>query len=150
MACKFGTIALGKDVDHGKCKKLAQRVEEALSQESLFVAPKQIDPSLILVSLTSRDGAPPNVQHVHYGLLQSFMTKGFYRSRFAIAICIKYTSEHGKALVMDHHKRFSKGNKRLPPSMRRQCMDPWQVRTTTWPCGASRQVSIHPLGLGLI
>ena len=71
MACKFGTPSLAKDVDQGKFKKLAQRVEEALSQESLFVEPKQIDPSLILVAPTNRDGAPPNVQHVHYGVLHS-------------------------------------------------------------------------------
>ena len=91
MACKFGTPSLGKDVDQGKLKQLAQRVEEALSQDSLFVEPKQIDPSLILVAPTNRDGPPSNVQHVHYGILQSFMTKGFDRTRLAFGFCIKYT-----------------------------------------------------------
>ena len=65
MAYKFGTPPLGKDVDQGKFKKLAQRVEEALFQESLFVEPMQIDPSLILVAPTNRVGAPPYMQHVH-------------------------------------------------------------------------------------
>ena len=90
-------------MDQEKFKKLAQRVEEALSQESLFAEPKQIDPSMILVAPTNRDGAPPNVQHVHYGILKSFMTKGFDRAGPAIGICIKYTSEHGKALLMEQN-----------------------------------------------
>ena len=74
MASKFETPNVGKDVDQGKFKKLAQRVEETMAKESLFAEPKQIDPSLILVAPTNRDGAPPNVQHVHYGILKSFMT----------------------------------------------------------------------------
>ena len=40
MECKFGVLSLGKDVDQGKVKKLAQIVEEALSQECFFVEPK--------------------------------------------------------------------------------------------------------------
>ena len=42
------------------------------------------------------------------------MTKGFDKTRPAIGICIKYTSEHGKALLADRNKIFSKGNKLLP------------------------------------
>jgi len=71
MACKFGAPSLAKDVDEGKFKNLAQRVEEALSQESLFAEPKHVDPSLILVAPTHRAGAPPHAQHVHYGILKS-------------------------------------------------------------------------------
>ena len=115
MASKFETPNVGKDVDQGKFKKLAQRVEETMAKESLFAEPKQIDPSLILVAPTNRDGAPPNVQHVHYGILKSFMTSGFDRTRAAIGICIKYTSEHGKALLLEYNKRFSKGDKLLHP-----------------------------------
>ena len=89
-------------------------VVEALSHDILFVEPKQIDPSLILVATTNRDGAPPTAQHVHCGIARSFMTKGFDRTRLAIGICTKYTSEHGKALLMDRNKRLSKGNKLLP------------------------------------
>ena len=89
MVCKFGIPALGKNVDQGKFKKLAQRVEVALSQERLFAEPKQIDPSLILVAPTNRDGARPTVQHVYYGILKSFMTKGFDKTKPAIGICIE-------------------------------------------------------------
>ena len=76
--------------------KLAQRVEKALSQECLFAEPNQIDRSLVLVAPTNRDGSPPNVQHVHYGILKSFMTKRLDNTKPAMGICIKYTSEHGK------------------------------------------------------
>ena len=41
------------------------------------------------------------------------MTKGLDKTKPAIGIWIKYTSEHGKALVMEHKKRFAKGNKLL-------------------------------------
>ena len=93
---------------------MPDRFEEALAEGRLFVEPKQIDPPLILVAPTDRYGAPPNVQHVHYGILKSFMPKGLGNTMPAIGICIKYTSEHGKALLMDHNKRFFKGNKPLP------------------------------------
>ena len=116
LASKYGAPgSLGKDVDCGKFKKLAQRVEETLTNESLFANPKQLDPQLILVAPTNRDGAPPNVQHVHFGILRSFVRKGFDRTRPAIGICIKYTSESGKALLHEHNRRFSRGNGLLPP-----------------------------------
>ena len=112
---KFESPKVAADVDAGKFKKLAQRVEETLTTEILFAEPKQIDPSLILVAPHNRDGAPPNVQHVHYGILKSFKTKGFDRTRPAIGICIKFTSEEGKKRLLEHNKRFSKGNRLLPP-----------------------------------
>jgi hypothetical protein len=112
---KFEPPKLGSDVDAGKFKKLAQRVEDTLAKETLFAEPKQIDPSLVLVAPLNRDGAPPNVQHVHCGILKSFKTKGFDRTRPAIGICIKFTSEEGKKKLLEHNKRFSKGNKLLPP-----------------------------------
>ncbi len=102
-------------MDQGRFKKLAQRVEDTLTNETLFAEPKQIDPSLILVSPMNRDGAPPNVRHVHFGILRSFLTKGFDRTRPAIGICVKYTSEAGKTLLLEHNRRFSKGNVLLPP-----------------------------------
>ena len=49
-----------------------------------------------------------------YGILKSFMTKGFGKIKPAIGICTNYTSEHGNTLLMDHIKRFCKGNKLLP------------------------------------
>ena len=137
-------------MDQGKFKKLAHRVEEALSQESLLAEPEQIDPSLIRVAPTNQYGAPPNVQHVQCGILKSLMTNGFDNTKPAIGICIKYTSAHGKDLIMDHNKRSPRATSSSPPSMRRQCMDLWQVLTTTWHgCASrqeSRQASIHPLG----
>ena len=56
-------------VDQGKFKKLAQRVEETLTTETLYAEPKQLDPNVALVSPLNRLGASPNVQHVHYGIL---------------------------------------------------------------------------------
>ena len=106
---------LNKDVDSGKFKKLAQRVEEALTTPKVNAEPEQIDPQLILVAPTNRNGAPPNVQHVHMGILKSFIEKGYDRTRPAIGICIQYLSEHGKAQLLEHNKRFSKGNVLLPP-----------------------------------
>lgn len=115
MAAKFEAPKPSPEVDAGKFKKLAQRVEETLTKEILFPEPKQIDPSFILVAPFNRDGAPPNVQHVHFGILKSFKTKGFDRTRPAIGICIKFTSEAGRKKLLEHNKRFSMGNKLLPP-----------------------------------
>jgi hypothetical protein len=112
---KFEPPKLGSEVNVGKFTKLAQRVEETLTKEVLFAEAKQIDPSLILVAPNNRDGAPPNVQHVHFGILKSFKTKGFDRTRPAIGICIKFTREAGKMKLLRHNKRFTQGNKLLPP-----------------------------------
>ena len=43
-------------VDQGKFKKLAQRVEETLSTETLYPEPKQLDPNVVLVSPLNRLG----------------------------------------------------------------------------------------------
>ena len=65
---KFGPPRQKGDlVDVGKMKKLAQRVEETLTQMCLFAEPKQLDPSLVLVAPLNRLGAPPNKRHVHFG-----------------------------------------------------------------------------------
>ena len=53
--------------------------------------------------------------HVHFGILNSFKTKGFDRTRPAIGICILYASEEGKKRLLEHNLRFSKGNRLLPP-----------------------------------
>ena len=112
---KFQRPQAGEGVDQGRFKKLAQRVEETLTQEILFKDPKQIEPQLILVAPNNRTGAPPNQQHLHFGILKSFKTKGFDRTRAAVGICIKFTSEAGKKALLEHNKRFTKGNKLLPP-----------------------------------
>ena len=81
----------------------------------LFQEPKQLDPSLILVSPLNRDGAPPNVQHIHFKILKGVLEKGFDRTRPAVGICVKYLSEQGKKDLLEHNRRFTKGNKLLPP-----------------------------------
>ena len=72
----------------------------------------------------NRDGAPPNVQHIHFKILKGFLEKGFDRTRPAVGICVKYLSEQGKKDLLEHNHRFTRGNKLLPLSMRRPCMDP--------------------------
>ena len=113
MLSKLASPSISKGIDQGKFKQLAQRVVDSLTNEILFHEPKQLDPCLILVSPLNRDGAPPNVQHIHFKILKGFLEKGFDRTRPAVGICVKYLSEQGK-----------KDNKLLPLSMRRPCMDP--------------------------
>ena len=111
---KFQAPALLAHVDAGKVMKLAQRVEHTLMTEALFPDPKQIDPNLILVSPRNRLGASPNVQHVHFGILKSFLKSSFDRYRLAVDICVEYMSEKGIHQFLDHNRRFSHGNKFLP------------------------------------
>ena len=124
MASKFAAPSVSKDVSQGKFKQLAQRVEDTLTEKVLFHEPKQLDPSLILVSPLNRDGAPPNVQHIHFKILKGFREKGFDRTRPPVGICVKYLSEQGKKDLLEHNHRFTKGNKLLPLSMRMPCMGP--------------------------
>jgi hypothetical protein len=118
---KFQAPQLGGEVDVGIFKKLAVRVEETLQKECLFAEPKQIDPNLILVAPNNRTGSPPNTRHVHFGVLKSFKTKGFDRSRPAVGICIKFTSEQGLKKLFEHNQRFSKGSRLLPPISEGAC-----------------------------
>ena len=111
---KFGAPEHGTGVDAGKFKKLAQRVEDTLTKEALHSDPKQLDPDLVLVALTNRLGAPPNLQHVHFGILNSFLKNVYDRTRPAVGICIMYTSEEGKRKLLEHNKRFSQGSKLMP------------------------------------
>ena len=134
---KFEAPKLGAEVDVGIFKKLAVRVEETLQKECLFAEPKQIDPELILVAPNNRTGAPPNTRHVHFGVLKSFKTKGFDRSRPAVGICIKFTSEQGLKKLFEHNLRFSKGPGSCHLSPKGPVMDPWLPPTSTWPSGAS-------------
>ena len=110
----FQAPSVGSDVDAGKFKKLAQRVEETLSSKVIFKDPKQIPPPQVLVAPLNRDGAPPNVQHIHHGILKSFLTKGFDRTRPAIGICVEFKSEEGKKRLLEHNQRFTKSCKLLP------------------------------------
>ena len=80
-------------MDTLKVKTLAIKVEEALAKYRLNEEPKQIDPTLALVAPTNRNGATPNVQHVHYGIMSSFISQGFDKqNRPRTGICVKYTS----------------------------------------------------------
>ena len=135
-----------KDVDPKKVQE-AQRVEEALSQESLLAEPKQSDPSLTLVAPTNRDCAPPNVQHVPYWILKGMHDQGVRQDQachwdFHQSTCLSMA----RPVSCITPRGSPMATSSSPPPMRRQCMDPWQVLTTTWPCCASRQGSIHKLG----
>ena len=111
---KFDAPSPGASVDQGKFLKLAQRVEQTLTKEVLYPEPKQLDPNLVLVSPLNRMGASPNVQHVHYGILKSFLKNSFDRTRPAIGICVGYRSEQGIKKLLEHNRRFTQGNKLLP------------------------------------
>ena len=104
-----------KDVDIGKFLKLAERVDKTLTEQCLYPEPKQIDPDRVLVSKMNRLGASPNIKHVHFGILKSFLKNSFDRTRPAVGICVEMKSERGLAQVLEHNRRFSKGNKLLPP-----------------------------------
>ena len=107
---------VGERADMGRFLKLAHRVELTLDTEVLNKdAPMQIDPNEILVSYNNRRGAPPNVPHVHFGVLKSFKTKGFDRKRSQTGIRIKYVSAEVKRKLLEHNMRFSRGNRLLPP-----------------------------------
>ena len=115
MSCsKFEAPKISEDVDAGRFKKLAQRVEETLTKEVLFPEPKQLEPNLVLVSPLNRLGSAPNVQHVHFGILRSFQKNSFDRTRPAVGICVQYTSEEGKAKLLEHNRKFTQGCKLLP------------------------------------
>ena len=121
---KFEAPKTGAAVDPGKFTKLAQRVEQTLSTEVIHIEPKQIDPNLILVSPLNRLGASPNVRHIHYGILRSFMEHCYDRTRPAIGICVKYESEGGIRKLLEHNRRFTQGNKLMPPILT-DCAGPW-------------------------
>ena len=84
--------------------------------------PKQLDPRALLVDPCNRDGAPPNIQHVHHQILKSFATEGFDRTRPVVGFCVKYTSVEGKSRLLEHNRRFSAGPSLLPPIDESQAM----------------------------
>ena len=111
---RFGAPKLGPQADAGKAFKLAQRVEKALSK-CINSEAKQLDPLSLLIDPDNRDGAPPNIQHVHFGILKSFAVKGFDRTRPQTGICVQYKSDAGKARLLEHNRRFTSGASLLPP-----------------------------------
>ena len=118
---KFGAPSLSAVSDAGKAFKLAARVEKVM-QTCINAEPKQLQPGALLVDLCNRDGAPPNIQHVHQQILKSFVTQGFDRTRPAVGICVKYTSVEGKSRLIEHNRRFSAGTSLLPPIDESQAM----------------------------
>ena len=115
MENKFEAPKTGADTDPGKLTRLAHRVIQTLEQKTLFKEPKQIPPDQILVGLNNRDGAPPNVHHVHADILKCFLLKGFDRTRPATGILVEYRSPEGKAKLLEHNKAFTRGSQYLPP-----------------------------------
>ena len=101
--------------DTFKLKKLAQRVEQTLNDKVLFKEPKQLDPRSVLVAPCNRDGSPPNVKHIHFGILKSFLQKGFDPTRPQVGICVQYKTDEGKRRLLEHNKGFSQGCTLLPP-----------------------------------
>ena len=82
--------------------------------QKVFQEPKQIDPQAILVAPSNRDGAPPNVQHVHHGILKSIVEQGFDSTRPSIGICVEFKSPEAKRKLLEHNIRFSHGNSLMP------------------------------------
>jgi hypothetical protein len=100
--------------DAGRAMKLAERVEMTLAKNTTLKEPKQLDPRSVLVSPMNRDGAPPNVQHVH-AIVKGVQVNGFDRSRPPVGICVEYRSSEGEKKLLDHNKRFSQGCVLFPP-----------------------------------
>ena len=94
--------------------KMAERVEAALAT-AINKSPRCIDPRKLLPAVANREQAPPNVSHIHYGILKSFYDKGFDSTRPHVGVCIKIESAEGKAKLLDHNYRLSQGNPMMPP-----------------------------------
>ena len=117
-AASFGAPTISGDATcTSKYRKLAQRVEATMNTYCLNLGTpkkaKNLDPRLLLVSPKNRDGAPPNVPHVHQ-LLKDFKQHGFARTRPAVGICVEVHGEEKQALI-EYNKKFTAGNRYLPP-----------------------------------
>ena len=84
-AAQRGTLGSSREnpalapLDPHKTTKLAQIVSECLKANGVHQEAKQIEPQQLLVAPSNRDGSPPNVPHIHYGILESFRSKGSIR-----------------------------------------------------------------------
>ena len=108
----FGKVVPGPTVDMGKVAKLAQRVEKVLHEYTLYKEPRQLDPQTVLVSPCNRDGASPNVHHVHGQILRSLFEHGFDSTRPQVGICVECKSPEKKRQLLEHNQRFQ--NSLLP------------------------------------
>ena len=116
-----GAPPIGLNTDAAKSFKLAQKVERILNT-CINSEAKQLKPQVLLVDPSNRDGAPPNVQHVHHTILKSFQDNGFDKTRPQTGICVQYTSTEGKLKLLEHNKRFTAGAHMLPPLMKEGAM----------------------------
>ena len=66
---------------------------------------------MVLLSPVNRFGDTSNVQHIHYGILASFLKCSYKRTRPAIGICAEYKSIEK---LFEHNRRFTQGNRFLP------------------------------------
>ena len=110
----FGAPPVALNADQGMLKKLAARVETVLAK-ALNREPLCIDIDAILVAPRNRLGAPPNVCHIHFGIIKGVKHNGWSPTRPLVGIVIEFKSEKGKRLLLEHNERFSKGNHLLPP-----------------------------------
>lgn len=111
---KIGAPKPGDGVDPTAAWKLAQKVEMTM-QKCLNSEPKLIPPGHLLVAPANRDGAPPNIQYVHQGILRSIAKAGFDRTRPQVGICVQFKSTEGKDALLKYNKVFSSGNRLFPP-----------------------------------
>ena len=111
----FGPPKAGKATDSGKLLKIAERVIDTLKQNAVYPEPIQIDPRHILVSWLNRQGAPPNVQHLHFIIIRSFVAKVYDPTRPQHGIRVEIKSEEGKRRLIEHNRRFTAGCSLLPP-----------------------------------
>lgn len=100
-------------MDAGWSMRLAQKVELTL-QRCLNSEPRNLAPHLLLVAPENRDGAPPNVQYIHHGILRPLAKAGFDRNRRQVGICVRYSTSEGKAGLLAYNRRFTSG--KPPPA----------------------------------
>ena len=94
--------------------KVALRVQKTLADFSVWKEHKQLAPSSILVAPANRDGAPPNVPHIHRGILKGLMDNGFDAARPPVGVCVEFKTPEGKRKLLEHNHRFSASNNQLP------------------------------------
>ena len=94
--------------------KIAQRVQKTLEEYAVWKEPNQLDPSSILVVPAHRDGAPPNVPHIHGGILKGLLDNGFDSTRPAVGVCVEFKTSESKRKLLEHNRRFSASHSQLP------------------------------------
>ena len=108
--------------DTTKYNKLAGRTDKTLKDFCVNQSKAQtIDPAQLLVSPQNRDGAPPNVPHIH-ALLKSFKSDGFSRNRPQVGICVELKDPKTKREVIEYNEKFTSGNPLMPPIYEDQVM----------------------------